>query len=84
MSTFDESAHAEWVRRIRGEYLESPGLRLTKAQVQRLWGLDPLTCERLLEALLNARFLKLTRAGAYVRSDGGPVRATGRHVEAAA
>jgi len=28
------------VQHIRGEYLESPGLRLTAWQIQRLWNLD--------------------------------------------
>src|SRR4051794_20778849 len=37
--TFD---HAE--DRIRGEYTEMPGMRLTVAQVQRLCGLSPDTC----------------------------------------
>ena len=28
------------VQRIDGEYHEMPGLKLTEAQAQRLWGLD--------------------------------------------
>jgi len=28
------------VHHIRAEYLESPGLRLTAAQIQRMWRLD--------------------------------------------
>ena len=31
------------VHRVRGEFLEMPGLRLTRAQAQRLWGLDEET-----------------------------------------
>ena len=31
---------SELLGRIRGEYLEMPGLKLTLAQAQRLWGLD--------------------------------------------
>ena len=37
------------VRQIRAEYLEMPGLCLTCAQAQRLFGLDPLTCSSLLD-----------------------------------
>jgi hypothetical protein len=29
-------------QRIEGEYHEMPGLKLTEAQAQRLWGLDPI------------------------------------------
>jgi hypothetical protein len=57
----------DWLQLIRAEYLESPGLRLTKAQVQRLWGLDPGVCETLLTTLVRAGFLRRTRDAAYVR-----------------
>ena len=30
----------EVLRRVQGEFLEMPGLRLTGAQARRLWGLD--------------------------------------------
>ncbi len=51
---------------IRGEYLEMPGLRLTRQQAQRLWSLDAETCETLLTTLEAARFLRRTRGGDYV------------------
>ena len=38
------TAQEDILRRIRGEYLEMPGLRLTSVQAQRLWGLDARTC----------------------------------------
>lgn len=56
------------LRRIRGEYLEMPGLRLTTAQAQRLWNLDRPTCERVLDRLVTSRFLAKTRDGAFVRA----------------
>ena len=28
------------LRRVQGEFLEMPGLRLTEAQARRLWNLD--------------------------------------------
>ncbi len=54
--------------RIRGEYLEMPGLRLTTAQAQRLWNLDRPTCEHLLGSLVETRFLQKTRDGSFVRA----------------
>lgn len=60
----------EVVRRIRGEFLEMPGLRLTPEQARRLWRLDETACEAVLGALVDARFLAKTRDGAFVRHDG--------------
>jgi hypothetical protein len=60
---------ADWIQLIRAEYLEIPGLHLTRNQVQRLWGLDDLTCDALLETLVDLRFLRRTRTGAYIRAD---------------
>ena len=57
------------LRRVQGEYIEMPGLRLTTAQAQRLWGLDRSACDTLLGALVDAKFLFRTRDGAFVRSD---------------
>jgi hypothetical protein len=59
----------DWLQLIRAEYLEVPGLCVTKEQAQRLWGLDALTLEALLEALVDAKFLRCTRQKAYVRAD---------------
>jgi hypothetical protein len=60
----------EVVRRVRGEFLEMPGLRLTPEQARRLWRLDELACDAVLGALVDARFLARTRDGAFVRDDG--------------
>jgi len=57
------------LRRVQGEFIEMPGLRLTTAQAQRLWGLDRAACDALLGALVDAKFLFRTRDGAFVRSD---------------
>lgn len=65
------TAHAvDCLRVIQSEFLEMPGLCLTKPQAQRLWGLDPQTCEALLEALVDAKFLQRTKKGVYVRAGG--------------
>jgi len=57
----------EVLRRVQGEFLEMPGLRLTEAQARRLWGLDAASCEALLGALVDAKFLFRTRDGAFMR-----------------
>jgi hypothetical protein len=58
------------VRRIRGEFLEMPGLRLTPQQARRLWLLDERSCEAVLAALVKARFLVRTRDGAFALHEG--------------
>lgn len=60
----------EVLQRIQGEFVEMPGLRLTAAQAQRLWGLERDVCDALLGALVDAKFLSQTRDGAFVRTDG--------------
>jgi hypothetical protein len=57
----------EVLRRVQGEFLEMPGLRLTKAQACRLWGLDSESCGSVLGALVDANFLFRTGDGAFMR-----------------
>jgi hypothetical protein len=52
------------VRRVRAEFLEMPGLRLTLPQASRLWGLEHATCELVIETLVRGNFLR--RAGGLV------------------
>ncbi len=52
--------------RVRSEFLEMPGLKLTVWQAQRLLGVDQPTCEAVIEELTEARFLVRTRDGAVV------------------
>jgi hypothetical protein len=60
--------------RIRMEYVEMPGLRLTSRQASRLWNLDQAACEAILATLVEELFLSRTRDGSYLRRD------TGHHV----
>jgi Fic family protein len=64
------SASEELVHRIRGEFLEMPGLRLTLAQACRLWQLDDATCEAALNVLIEQHFLRKSGRG-YVVSVSG-------------
>jgi hypothetical protein len=58
------------VERVRGEFLEMPGLRLTIPQAARLWGLDVPSCEEVLDVLIRASFLRRTPSGAVTRAEG--------------
>jgi len=62
---------SRWLRLMRAEYVEIPGLSLTEPQVRRLWGLDTLMATALLSALLDVGFLRRTGRGTYVRADQG-------------
>jgi hypothetical protein len=57
------------VNRIKAEYRELPGLQLTPWQAQRLWGLDQVQCEAILEVLVETSFLRKTKNGAYAVAD---------------
>ena len=53
------------VTRIESEYREMPGLQLTEPQMQRLWGLDVLTCREIIGILVTRCILVKTQRGAY-------------------
>lgn len=55
------------LNRIRGEYLEMPGLRLTPAQAARLWAVDLDRVRVLLSGLVDAGFLMQAGEGQYAR-----------------
>ena len=65
------SQDRELLDRIRAEYLEMPGMRLTLKQVQRLCGVDGLTCQIVLDSLMEVKFLCLKSDGAYARLTEG-------------
>lgn len=67
----DTQPLADWLRLVRAEYLEVPGLHLTKAQIKRMWGLDEQTCDALIRTLIDCRFLRRTASDRYGRSDAG-------------
>jgi hypothetical protein len=55
------------VDRVRGEFLEMPGLQLTMPQAARLWGLEQAACRAVIDALVESAFLRWTPAGTIVR-----------------
>ena len=60
-----DSALAE---RVRGEFREMPGLKLTLAQAGRLWSLDMGTCRKVLLELVEAGFLAEAADGTFARA----------------
>jgi hypothetical protein len=63
--------HDVLLRRIRAEYLEMPGLRLTLAQAQRLCGVERVACQLVLDMLVEVKFLCVKLDGAYARLTDG-------------
>ena len=60
------AALSELLLRIRAEYLEMPGLKLTAAQARQLWGPDRATCDVAFAVLVQTRFLSRTPEGLFV------------------
>jgi hypothetical protein len=59
--------HDSLLNRIRSEFLEMPGQRLTRVQAQRLYGINELQCQRALDTLVDTRFLCVKPDGTYAR-----------------
>jgi hypothetical protein len=62
------------IERLRAEFLEMPGLRLTPVQVQRLCGVDTTVCQGALDALVDVTFLRVNQDGTYARHSDGTSR----------
>ena len=67
------SAGNTLLTRIRGEYMEMPGLRPSLAQAKRLCGVERGPCTRVLDALVAERFLCVKANGMYARLTDGDV-----------
>jgi hypothetical protein len=70
---------AALLRRIRGEFREMPGLKLTIAQAARLWHLDPASCSQLLDALVVDGLLKRQADGVYLVASDTPALRSARN-----
>ena len=62
------SIDATLAERVRGEFREMPGLKLTLAQAGRLWSLDMSTCRRVLFELVETGFLSEGADGTFCRA----------------
>jgi hypothetical protein len=56
------------VDRVRGEFNEMPGLRLTVPQAARLLGIEPAACRDVIDELVQSAFLRKTADGMIVRA----------------
>jgi len=56
------------VDRVRGEFVEMPGLELTLPQAVRLWTLGADDCRYVIDALVDVGFLKWTARRTIVRT----------------
>lgn len=59
------------IERLRAEFLEMPGLRLTLTQIHRFCGLERSACSAALDTLVNERFLCVNADGTYARLTEG-------------
>jgi hypothetical protein len=64
----DAMSFAVVVDRVRGEFAEMPGLELTLPQAVRLWSLGADDCRFVIDALVDAGFLKWTARRTIVRT----------------
>jgi hypothetical protein len=59
---------ANLVDRVRFEFIEMPGLELTIAQAGRLWNMGADDCRFVVDALVDAGFLRWTMQRTIVRA----------------
>jgi hypothetical protein len=64
-----ESRAADAARLIGAEFDEMPGMRLTAAQVKRLWNLSEGECQQALDYLCVVGVLTRDAVGRYLRRD---------------
>ena len=65
----DDSIDARVIERVLGEYREMPGLALTIEQARRLWGCDAVTCQRIVDVLVERRVLRWSRDRRLIRAE---------------
>lgn len=65
----DDSIDARLIERVLGEYREMPGLALTVEQARRLWGCDAVTCQRIVDLLVERHVLRWSRDRRLIRAE---------------
>ena len=58
---------AALVTKIQNDFLDIPGLTLTRSQAQRRFGTDAIACDAVLDVLVDAKVLARTSDGSSVR-----------------
>jgi hypothetical protein len=61
------SSVVEWTERVRSEYLEMPGLTLTRSQMCRFWLFDAPLCDAVVDRLVASGFLWRRPDDTYAR-----------------
>ena len=69
MAAKDDPIDARLVERALGEYREMPGLALTIEQARRLWGCDAVTCQRIVDVLVERHVLRWSRDRRLIRAE---------------
>jgi hypothetical protein len=76
--------------RVQREFLETPRLKLTLPRAEKHFGFDAVTCQAVLDVLVEANVLAKTHSGAYarrfpqlVRPAPGPVSRVGSRSDGA-
>jgi hypothetical protein len=68
---FKPSDDKRLLARVRGEYRELPGMRLTIEQAMRLWDLDRQACARIFDLLVASHDLEIDGTGRYRNAHAG-------------
>lgn len=63
--------NVEIIQRVKMEFMEMPGLTLTRPQASRLWNLDGFVCHQILSHLVGEQFLAEKSGGIYLRRTSG-------------
>jgi hypothetical protein len=58
----------DYLQRVRDAYCDTPSLRVTPSQAQRIFQLAPEVCVAVLEALVDEGFLFRTQDGLFVHA----------------
>jgi hypothetical protein len=74
MSVESNGLFSDWIALVRAEFLEMPGLALTKGQMRRLWALDASACDAIVEVLTSSEFLCQRADRTFMRRDVQPSR----------
>jgi len=69
MSDATQAVPVDMLQRVRAEFLEMPGLRLTREQARRLWAVDEALCDAILATLVETRFLVHSGHVAFRRAE---------------
>ena len=68
---FKTTSEDALLRRVRGEYREMPGMRLTIEQAMRLWTVDRQACVAVLNSLVASHYLEVDNFGRYRKAHCG-------------